>query len=75
LPGPAHLSVGEAIGPAVPVERQPVHRRATMTNTTARCDHIVALIDACLAEMEDSVVSAPAADRRRRLEHASVTVA
>jgi len=23
-----------------------------MTNTTARCDHIVALIDACLAEVE-----------------------
>jgi hypothetical protein len=25
-----------------------------MTNTTARCDHIVALIDACLAEVEAS---------------------
>jgi hypothetical protein len=23
-----------------------------MTSTTARCDHIVALIDACLAEVE-----------------------
>jgi hypothetical protein len=23
-----------------------------MTKTTARCDHIVALIDACLAEVE-----------------------
>jgi hypothetical protein len=29
-----------------------------MTNTTARCDHIVALIDACLAEVEASALPA-----------------
>jgi hypothetical protein len=32
-----------------------------MTNTTARCDHIVALIDACLAEMEASPLTAAVA--------------
>ena len=30
-----------------------------MTNTTARCDHIVALIDACLAEVEATQRPAP----------------
>jgi hypothetical protein len=30
-----------------------------MTNTTARCDHIVALIDACLAEVEAVQPRAP----------------
>ena len=29
-----------------------------MTNTTARCDHIVALIDACLAEVEATQMQA-----------------
>jgi len=30
-----------------------------MTNSTARCDHIVALIDACLAEVEATQQQGP----------------
>jgi hypothetical protein len=30
-----------------------------MTNSTARCDHIVALIDACLAEVEATQQKSP----------------
>jgi hypothetical protein len=30
-----------------------------MTGSTARCDHIVALIDACLAEVEGTRAAAP----------------
>ncbi|HEY2304000.1 MAG TPA: hypothetical protein VGH66_19030 [Acidimicrobiales bacterium] len=37
-----------------------------MTGSTARCDHIVALIDACLAEVEATRAAAPVTEMFQR---------